>query len=498
MKKYIIAFFGPLLLLLIFLQSCYSSTTISKEEFLQKPTFAVYEVTTIDGKHYIFDTDLYDNPISRVDVELIKGTVNGDKISIPIDSLQSITTTEYNVFATTCIVGVGLLAFVGVILATTKESCPFIYSYDGEKYVFDGEPYGGAICKALTRTDYSKLDYLKEVDGKYRLRLANEVNEIQNTDQLSLLVFNHYKNVKVIPDEFGNFYSITNEILPDSFKDSKGNNYLNWIEKKDNIYWTTESMKNQLNPDGIKDTLFLTFKNEPGVDKAKLILNAGTTLWGSQMLLQMTALRGSSAESWFEMLENPNIMSQLNYWNRREELYRMDVRILVDNQWEKRGEIIGGGPFDIDDRVVPLDLNGVDSEIKIMITPPQGFWKINYCAIDFTPIELMDYQEIFADKVLDDEIDVTSLLRFDDEKYLTHPETGDEAFLEFTAPGKFNENFNRTVFAKTTGFYELIFDKTKTPETETLNRISFEPGYPVIFSKQKAQEFRKEILSKRK
>ncbi len=57
------------------------------------------------------------------------------------------------------------LGVLAGIAAATKSSYLFIYSWDGEKYVFDGEPYGGAIMPALARTVWSELKHLKEERG---------------------------------------------------------------------------------------------------------------------------------------------------------------------------------------------------------------------------------------------------------------------------------------------------------------------------------------------
>ena len=67
------------------------------------------------------------------------------------------------------------------------QSCPFVYSYDGENYIFDAEPLGGAISEGLKKTDYSRLEHLKGVEGKYHLFLRNELEETQYTDAIKLL-----------------------------------------------------------------------------------------------------------------------------------------------------------------------------------------------------------------------------------------------------------------------------------------------------------------------
>ena len=59
------------------------------------------------------------------------------------------------------VVGSLLVAFIGIVViaALTKKSCPFLYSFDGQQYVFDGEPYGGAIMSSLARIDYPELKH---------------------------------------------------------------------------------------------------------------------------------------------------------------------------------------------------------------------------------------------------------------------------------------------------------------------------------------------------
>ncbi len=67
------------------------------------------------------------------------------------------------------VVGISAGVFLGIvaIAAATKESCPFIYSWDGERWVFDAEPYGGATTRGLERDDFSELENLVAVNGEY-------------------------------------------------------------------------------------------------------------------------------------------------------------------------------------------------------------------------------------------------------------------------------------------------------------------------------------------
>ncbi|MBK8552290.1 MAG: hypothetical protein IPL53_14985 [Ignavibacteria bacterium] len=108
----------------------------------------------------------------------------------------------------------GLAVLIGAIVAATKESCPFVYSFDGKKFTFDAEPYGGAIAEGLQKTDYSRLEHLKPVDGKYKLYMRNEADETQHTDEMKLLLVEHPMNTEVAPDISGNMTVIEKALAP--------------------------------------------------------------------------------------------------------------------------------------------------------------------------------------------------------------------------------------------------------------------------------------------
>lgn len=118
---------------------------------------------------------------------------------------------------------VGTIALLNALESATSSSCPLIYSFDGTHYVLDGEPYGGAVCQGLQRTDFCRLDNLSPVDGEYRILLANELDEIQYTDEFKLLIVEHSKNVVVYQDANGVFYTASDIQKPMRVIDADGN-----------------------------------------------------------------------------------------------------------------------------------------------------------------------------------------------------------------------------------------------------------------------------------
>ena len=191
-----------------------------------------------------------------------------------------------------------------LIVAATKQSCPFIYSFDGNKYVFDAEPLGGATTKGLERTEYSKMDYLKNTDDSYKILVRNEVEETQYIDELSLLAIRHDEDKEVIPDLNGNFYQIIDPQTPASAKDEKGMDLSKAVSVDDDLYWQTKlPIDSNLISKSQRHELTFTFSKPGNKTKAKLIANIGTSLWGSRMIREMLQLYGSSVDDYYKKID---------------------------------------------------------------------------------------------------------------------------------------------------------------------------------------------------
>ena len=96
------------------------------------------------------------------------------------------------------------------------------------------------------------------------------------------------------------------------------------------------------------------------------------------MLKKMTEIRGTQVDNWYKSLENPLIKSQLDYWNDREELYQLQVKVDTDSRWINKGEIWGGGPFITEDRVVTVDVSDVKSDTLKSCFSAKGFLDVQF------------------------------------------------------------------------------------------------------------------------
>ncbi len=143
---------------------------------------------------------------------------------------------------------------------TLKGSCPFLYTWNSKEYVFVkdilwrsalGMPLGimggtRAYAFANASDDYLKVpgEMLVPDNGKYSLQVTSELWETIYLDQLELVAVDHPDSVDVyVPEQFspppfpGNkIYQVTRKHLPVTATDAHGNNVLDYIEKKDDVY----------------------------------------------------------------------------------------------------------------------------------------------------------------------------------------------------------------------------------------------------------------------
>ncbi len=487
-----------LLSFILYLAGCHTTYSIPSETVKQHSEYKIAKIVTISGEVIKLSTSNY--PAAKVVDDRIEGfSWKGDPVSIPFSEVKDVyilkidpVKTFFAVIGVTVLVG--LAAFL--IALSMKQSCPFVYSWDGEQYVFDGEPYGGAICEGLKRTDLCKLEHLKPVDGEYRLLLTNEVDETQCTDEFKLLIVDHPPEVEVVQDAEGAFYTLAQRIKPLQVVDAQGEDLSMWLSEKDLLLWESDILsKNPDNDSDLRDTIYVYFPILAGSDRIKLVVHGSNTLWGSQMLKKMAEYRGDQLQQWYESWKDPLSRDLLDAWNEREELYHMQVHIWTGQAWERRGEILGSGPFIAEERVVPLDLTGVETDtLLIRLAPPAGFWRINSFAVDYSEDRHLEFQELSASSIISHEgKDIRGALESTDGDYYVMPEEEQIAYLTFPVP-ETSRGLSRTVFARVTGYYDIHLETSGPPQYDIIQRIAFEPGYVVRLALREYQKWRAEHL----
>ena len=489
--------------LLLWLNTCVSVRQQPASEVIQPDrtvTEKIVGVTLNDGRQIRFDQK------SEVVItnDSLWTLVGHQSFHVPVSDVQRVWVERVNKTKTTIAVLGLALAVVAIIGAASggddppsnstccTESCPFIYSWDGKQYVFDGEPYGGAISRGLERDDYSRLEHLRpDASGAYRLLVTNEVPETQYTNSMRLVVVDHAPGARFEMDEWGKLHNVTKAVAPASARDQEGRDLVRWLRSTDELIW--EPLPSANPSAAVRQEIILTFPKPRAATRASLVAHAGTGTWGSHMIREFLELRGPTVSQWYASLDNATGMSEaLRAWNVREELYVLKLDVDEAGTWRTRGLLPGGGPYLTETRVVPLDISAVQGDsIRVRIRPPNGFWALNSFEMAFD-----DGDQPSAVTILEpskartsDARDVLADLRAVDDRYYTMPTTGNQAEVTFAAPPQ-RANSERSVFVHSRGYYKLHLPENSAGDAATLQRITDEPDAAARLAAQRFASWR--------
>jgi hypothetical protein len=176
---------------------------------------------------------------------------------------------------------------------TLKGSCPFLYTWNGEEYVFVkdilwrsalGMPtgiMGGETSYAFADAsdDYIKIpgELLKPVNGIFSLQVTSELWETIFIDKLELVAVDHPDTLDIfVPEQFGpppfpglKIFTVSEKLSPVSAVDTYGNDVLSFISAQDDNYLSGfKSDKYQ----GITETTDLILDPGEPTGKGNLIL----------------------------------------------------------------------------------------------------------------------------------------------------------------------------------------------------------------------------------
>jgi len=478
-----VAIFVILMLSVAFFGCTVRKTRVLDPVEVQQPEKErIVAITDVTGVHVSFDP-----PGASVRDDKIYASVNAVPYELPLNQVQRfwVVREELSTKRTIGLVAAVAAGAVIVAIATTRDekepepppqptvsvSCPFVYSWDGTQYVFDAEPYGGAITRGLERDDYSELEHLRAEKGLYRLLLTNEVPETQFTNLMELQVVDHPAGIRVIADEWGKLHTLSAPRRLMSARDRTGRDLLPWLEETDQLIWEAEAV-----PDvngNVRHEIVMTFPKPEEAAYAKLVANVATGLWGSYMLKSILELQGHGLEDWYALIDNNKKEADtLLAWNLQEELYALKVYVEEPTGWELRGILPGGGPYISEERVVLLDLSRVlGDQLRIRIHPPAGFWALNSFSVDYSTDKPLWVEIVRPLSAVDDsEQGVRGELLVTDDSYYAMPLTGNRAYISFRVPAP-HPGMKRTVFLHSRGYYRYHLTGKGEPKTAILQQI---------------------------
>jgi len=478
------------------LPGCYSTRSISKSEiqYANRTYYFIhgrntsYRISSVNISNGILSGFIdYSATVTKnrsihiyvaPDSAIVK---SNEAVSVPFSSIAKVEVDKID-GGKSLLMGLGVgytaLFVVGLIAILTKgASCPFVYSDNGSNVSFEGEIYSGATAIPLERNDYLNLKSLKPLDNLYKIKLTNEVHEIQNTNLAELVVFDHPAGTNILADKYGIAHSVSDIIKPLIAANNYGRSLVNEFSFQDSLRYISEIKNDAL----LEDTISLMFEKPVNAVSSKLIVSGKNTMWLDYMFGRFADLFGKRYDTWKEK-RNEKPAEELVKWQIDQGM-PLAVYLETDAGWQFVNYYNLPGPMADKKDILLLDLSGVSgSKVNLKLVSGVLFWDLDYVGMDFSADQAFSKTVIPVSSAIDENNkDVASLLRNDDSEYLIQPDGNNVTSITFKALPAL-QNMNRTFILHTKGNYEILRDARGKPDVNYL-RSFLEPGAFIKFSK---------------
>ena len=405
-----------------------------------------------------------------------KSFANNSSIEIPLTEIERISVNDKNTgkaVANVILTGIGVLVVALLLYAALKSSCPFVYIKNGEEYDFVGELYPGIITANMQQDDYLQLPNMMAQDGQYVLKVANQLKEIQYTDQLQLIVANHSKNMEVLMDIYGNVQTFTTVEPPKQVILDDGSTNRAPALQKDGVNYTFNT--EITSPDATRSVLF-EFDRPENIENAKLYLSVKNSAWLDYIFGKFNEQFGSYYNT--HQHERQKMKGhRIRKWVDKQNI-PLSIYLKKGENWELVENINTVGPLANRNIAVPLEAADLESD-KLQIKLETGFmfWEVDFVGINYSPNETIDLHYVSPEKATDHYgTDVTALLRDADQTYLKQPNIGDEVVVSFPSITQ-EEDSKQTIFLKNRGYYNYIRDYQGEPDFVRLQKFREESAF---------------------
>ena len=355
------------------------------------------------------------------------------------------------------------------------NSCPLVYSWDGKDWRLDSGTFGGAIVRALARTDVDNLDFVRVQDSTLRLKLANELNETEYVDRLAVLAVDHDSAVTVAPDGAGVLHSVGPLTLPARAQDFHGNDVLARVSAMDGWNWkSSPTGRDTAVAADLRDGVELTFPRPTGAKAARLVVDGNNTPWAAEMMQAFVGAHGRATQAWYDSLDAAPQRARHMFATLSREAF-LSVSVWVRGRWERQGLVSEAPPELVKRQVLPLDLRRVSGNtVRVRLESVPSFWVLDQVTLDFSPEQSLTVTELTPTSAVDGRgQDVRDLLAVADSQFFTM-EQDDFAEVHYQVP-EIPNGESRSYLLGSTGWYRIHTPEVAEPDVALLNRVLTEP-----------------------
>ena len=346
-------------------------------------------------------------------------------------------------------------------------SCPLVYSWSAGEWRLDSGTFGGAISAGLARTDVDNLLFASPVGGVLRFKVANEMDEIDHVDALTVVAVDHAPGTTVAPGPDGTIHSLQVPSRPLSARDYRGHDALARVSTADG--WSWESIptgRDSIRTEDIRDGLELEFVRPANTAAARLVIDANVTPWATYLMARYVEAHGSATRAWYDSLDTrPAYASAMGRALASEAF--LSVLVLTDTGWTRQAVTSDAGPEISKRQVVELDVGRVTGPtVRVRLESAPSFWLVDAVALDASVEQPVRLQDMLPISAIAAGRDVRAILTAIDRSELVL-ERGDSAIVTFAAPPE-TPGYARSYLLRSHGWYRLNLSDDSPPDLALL------------------------------
>jgi hypothetical protein len=351
-----------------------------------------------------------------------------------------------------------------------NTSCPYVASFDGQRYTPEGEVFAGAMFRASPRSDRLVLEHLAESHGRYRLQLTNELQETQYVDEVKLIVVDGPEDARVVPGPEGRLHGLRSRVAPVEATDLRGSNVLPLVASRDGEAWVSSPFgRDPESPEDRRDGLVLEFPRPPDASSVSLTFAAETTPWASTLLRRVLALQGTHLSAWTERM-NADSAARSRFQEALRREGQLILSVWTGVSWRAVGIVTSHQSVD-------LHLDGIPGEhLRVRLDSSAGLWSVDSIEAAFgadAPVDAVELGPLSA-KTQEGK-DVLALVAMrDDRQYVMKPTEG-AVDIAFAVPAR-RPGRRRTLILKAAGYYNIEIPSGKERQEALFEHLVSEPG----------------------
>jgi hypothetical protein len=304
-------------------------------------------------------------------------------------------------------------------------------------------------------------------DGQhYSLRISNQLEEVQHTNLLELMVFDHPEGTEVLVDKYGKPHGINTRATPLTASTLEGQDVLPLVEREDDLIYVG---KDPSRDPPLLDGIILTFPMPEKATRTNLIVQAKNSYWLDFVYQNFREMLGISYEMWMKKQQEGD-PEKMEDWSLSQHI-PLAVYLWKDGEWIYQDYFHTVGPMAFKQDILPLDLTGLDEEtLRIKLETGSYFWEIGQVALGFEQQKLAPCIIVHVAGATDEKgEEVKHLLAADDHQYYVQPEIGNEATVVFEVPPE--GEMQRSVILHSKGYYQILQDPKGLPRIKDLKEI---------------------------